>query len=66
MVIFNQIIKKLSEHFDQIFNLFNKTKIVLKFSKSYIGYLSITFLKQKFDNFGLNISVDKIEIFRTI
>ena len=66
VVTFNQIIKKHAEHFNQIFNFFNKMNIVLKFSKPHIGYLSIVFLNQQIDNFGLNISTDKFEIFRTI
>ena len=66
VVIFSQILKKHSEYFDQIFDFFNETNIVSKLSDSYIGYLSITFLKQKIDNFGLNTSADKLETFRTI
>ena len=40
--------------------------IALKPSESYIGYPSITFLGQRIDNFGLNISADKFEIIKTI
>ena len=65
-MIFNHILKKHAEHFEKKFKFFNKINIVLKFSKSYIGYQSITSLKQKNNNFGLNTSADKFETFRTI
>ena len=40
--------------------------IILKPSKSYIGYPTMVLLKQKIDIFGLNISVDKLEIIQAI
>ena len=66
VVIFNQILQKHAEHFNQTFGFFNKMNIVLKPYKSYIGFLSITLLKQKVDNFEFNISTDKFETFRTM
>ena len=66
VIIFIQILKQHVEHFNHIFNLFDKMNIALKPSKSYIGYPTVALLKQKVDNFGLNISVDKLEIIRAI
>ena len=65
-MIFNSILKKHVQHFNLVFNFFDKMNIVLKPSKSYIGYPSVTFLSQRVDNFGLNISADKLEIIKTI
>ena len=66
VVIFNQSVKKHTGHFEYIFNLFDKMNIVLKFSKSYIGYPTVALLNQKVDNFGLSISIDKLETIRAI
>ena len=66
MVIFNQTLKEHTGHFHHVFNLFDKMNIALKPSKSYIGYPTVALLGQKVDNFGFNISVDKLEVIRTI
>ena len=66
VVIFNQTLKKHTNNFQHIFNLFDKMNIALKLSKSYVGYPTVALLKQKVDNFGFNSSVDKLEVIRAI
>ena len=66
VVIFNQSMNKHTSHLEHVFNLFDKMNIVLKFSKSYIGYPKVVLLNKKIDNFGLSISADKFETIRTI
>ena len=47
VVVFNQILRYHVEYLNHIFNLFEKMNIVLKFSKSYIGYPTIVWLNKK-------------------
>ena len=66
VVIFDQILKNHVQHLYHVFKFFDKMNTVLKLSKSYIGYPSVTFVGQRTNNFGLNISADKFKIIKTI
>lgn len=49
-----------AEHLNAIFRLFNRLRISLKGTKSFLGYPSTTLLDQKVDGFGLSTSGEKL------
>ena len=60
IVMFNHSLKKHLRHFNQIFSLFVKLNITLKFFKTYLRYSIISLLKQKIDRFDLSIAQKKL------
>ena len=60
IVMFNHFLKKHLRHFNQIFSLFVKLNITLKFFKTYLKYFIISLLKQKIDRFKLSIAQEKL------
>ena len=55
IVIFNHNLEKHLRHLNQIFVLFVKLNIVLKSSKTYLRYFTISLFEQKIDRFELSI-----------
>ena len=55
IVMFNHFLKKHLRHFNQIFSLFVKLNLALKFFKTYLRYFIISLLKQKINRFDLSI-----------
>lgn len=64
---FQSNVKKIHPTFEVACSgFFNKTNIVFKFSKSYIGYLSLIFFKQKVGNFKTKkfpVKLENLEIY---
>ena len=52
-VNFNQTLENHVQHFNHVFNFLDEWNIVLKPSKSYIGYPSVTFLGQRIEQFRI-------------
>ena len=62
IVIFNHNLEKHLRYLNQIFVLFVKFNIVLKSSKTYLKYFTISLFEQKINRFELSIVQKKLAI----
>ena len=62
IVVFSHSLEEHLHHFNEVFCLFNSLKISLEPTKSYLRYLSVTFLEQRVDVFDLSINTEKIDV----
>ena len=62
IVIFNHNLEKHLRYLNQVFVLFVKFNIVLKSSKTYLRYFTISLFEQKIDRFELSIAQKKLAI----
>ena len=60
IVIFSQTLEEHLLHLRQIFELFQRKRVNLSPTKSFLGYPSITLLGQRVDSLGMSTSAEKI------
>ena len=64
IVIFSATLKQHLNYLDAVFRLFLEHNVALNPQKAYIGYPSITLLKQKVNGLGLTSAAEKIAVIR--
>jgi hypothetical protein len=60
-VIFSKSFKEHLQHLDLVFKVFDNMHVMLKPSKSFFAYPSITLLRQQVDSLGMSTTVNKIK-----
>ena len=66
VVVFSQSLEEHLRHLNQVFSLFAKMNVVLKPSKTYLGYPSVSLLGQRVDSLGLSTAEEKLEAILSI
>ena len=61
VVIFSRSLEEHLRHLNQVFKLFQDRNIVLKPSKTYLGYPTIALLGQKVSSLGMTAPTDKLK-----
>ena len=62
IMVFSKTLKKHLHHLRKILNLLRKMNIILKSSKTFLGYFTIVLFEQKIDSLRLIISKKKLKI----
>ena len=60
VAVFSKMLQDHLTHLQKVFSLFKEKHITLKGLKSFLGYLSTTFLGQKVNGFGLSMAIEKL------
>ena len=61
IVVYSRTLEEHLRHLTTIFSLFDKLRIRLKASKSYLGYPNVVLLGQRVDAFGLTTVAEKLK-----
>ena len=66
IVVFSHTLNDHLEHLRKVFHLYKTRRITLSPNKSFLGYPTVTLLRQQVDSLGLSISEEKIKAIQAL